>query len=252
MKRVSFSLYPGQANEYKAMVDDALQSRIIRNFIMNDYTLPKDLSVINKGEKKGLEVSPFRFDEFTDEKLNSLVEEVRKAGFKANRSSLMRHIMAQLIDKLKQQSGETAKDREIRHSSFYFEEGIKNLLEQYIPFRDRNAVIERFVLEEYKPRTNSLILYEKPEQPESMRISMSGNAFDKLDQYVKEIKTKGVNRSSVMRDVVAQIISKLSNSDAQKLIVETRLKQAIEEYRRVFGEEMLRETLSTYHTRKEE
>lgn len=252
MKRVSFSLYPGQAKEYKAMVDDALQSRIIRNFIKNDYILPEDLSVINKGEKQGLEVSPFRFDEWTDEKLNSLVKQVRDAGFKANRSSLMRHILEQLIHKLKQQNGETAKDRELRHSSFYFEEGTKNLLEQYIPFRDRNAVIERFVLDEYKPRINRSILYEKPDQPESMRISMSGKAFDKLDRYVKEIKSKGVNRSSLMRDVVDQIISKLSNSDAQGLIVETRLKQAIEEYKRMFGEELLRETLSTYHTRKEE
>lgn len=251
-RRVSFSLFPGQAENYKSLVDSSLQSRILRNYILNEYELPTDLGIINKGEKKGLKAEPFRFDEHTDMKLNELVKQVREAGFKANRSSLMRHIMEQLINKLRQQNDSTPKDREIRHSSFYFEKGTREVLEKYIPFRDRNANIERFILEEYHPRSRNPILFDKPEDPESMRISISVAAFNKLDQYVDEIKIKGVTRTALMRDVVEQLISKLSKKDARKLIAEARLQHALNEYEEAFGNDVLSERLKQYQIRKEE
>jgi hypothetical protein len=248
MKRVSFSLFPGQAEEYKALVDSSLQSRILRNYILNDYKLPRELSIINQGEKKGLKPVPFRFDVYSDKKLNELVQNVREAGYTANRSSLMRHIMEQLISKLKHQNG--AKEREIRHSSFYFEKGIKEVLDHYVLFRDRNATIERFIIEEYIPRVRDLMLYEKPEEPESMRISMSADAFKKLDRYVDEIDVKGLTRTALMRDVVDQLIEKVSNSTSRNLIAEMKLQNAIQEYERTFGSSVLRERLSIYGSRE--
>lgn len=252
MKRVSFSLFPGQAEDYKSIVDTSLQSRILRNYILNEYQLPSDLSIINKGNKQGLQAHPFRFDTHTDQKLNELVKKVRDAGFKANRSSLMRHIMKQLINKLNQQNNSGPIDREIRHSSFYFEKGTKEVLEKYIPFRDRNMSIERFILADYKPRVQHSVLYEKPEEPETMRISMSKEAFNKLDRLVTEIKIKGVTRTALMRDVVEQLISRLSKVDARKLIAEVRLQQALKEYEQIFGRDVLRKRLDDYKAGKEE
>lgn len=245
MKRVSFSLFPGQGESYKSLVDPSMQSRILRYYILNEYQLPKDLGIINQGEKKGLETQPFRFDEYTDRRLNLLVKEVRDAGYKANRSSLMRHIMAQLIDKLKKKG--SAKNRELKHSSFYFEKGTREVLERFVSFRDRNAVIERFILEEFHPKVDNA-LFEKPEEAESMRVSMSAEAFDKLDENVEKFKKEGLNvsRTALMRDAVEQLIGKLSKTDARKLVVETKLQHALQEYAETFGPNELKERLGQY------
>ena len=243
MKQVSFSLFPGQVEEYKSLVEPSVQSKILRNFILNEYQLSNDLSIINEGDKKGLKPEKFLFDEHTHERLNELVKNVRESGYKANRSSLMRHIMKQLIEKLKNPDVSLPTKREIRHSSFYFEKGTREVLEQFVPFRDRNSAIERFILEEYKPSHNLAFLLDKPEEVEPMRIGIATEAFSKLDEYVNEIKTKGISRTALMRDVVVQLIGKLSNSDGSKLITEKRLESAIKEFERTFGSEVLRERL---------
>ncbi|PPA68674.1 hypothetical protein [Jeotgalibacillus proteolyticus] len=246
MKRVSFSLVPGQVEQYKALVDASLQSRILRNYILNEYQLPEDLRDINIGDRQGLKPLPFHFDEFTDERVNELVKHIQKHGCKANRSTLMSHILTQLIQKLSLQSQGLPKDRVMRHSSFYFERGTRELIEKFIPFRDRNAMIERFILEDYQPRKQNPILFDKPVEPEAMRISIAAEAFDKLDQKVSEIGTKAVTRTSLMRDVIEQLIEKLSNSDARKLIAEVRLKHALDDYKSRFGEDVLKEQLQQY------
>jgi hypothetical protein len=248
MKQVSFSLFPGQAKSFKSKVDSSVQSKILRNYILNDYKLPEDLSIINEGDKKGLKPEKFLFDEYTDARLNELVKIIRELGYTANRSSLFRHIIQQLIEKLEKQNDSSSKEREILHSSFYFEKGTKEVLEQFVPFRDRNAVIERFILEEFKPTHNKSFLLEKPVEPESMRISMAKEAFRKLDSHVEEINTKGISRTALMRDVILQLINKLSKTDAHMLIAEKRLQNALVEFENTFGKEILRERLEEYKT----
>jgi hypothetical protein len=242
--QVSFSLFPGQAQSYKSIVDPSVQSKVLRNYILNDYQLPKDLGIINQGDKKGLKPEKFLFDEFTNQRIDDLVASIRSAGYTANRSSLMRHIMDELLKKLENSEDALPKNREVQHSSFYFEKGTKDVLEKYIPFRDRNAVIERFILEEYEPIHNNFI--DKPIEPESMRISMDEEAFRKLDHFVKEINTKGISRTALMRDVVLQLINKLAKTDSRKLIAEQRLENALYDFEETFGTEVLTERLEEY------
>ena len=85
-----------------------------------------------------------------------------------------------------------------------------------------------------------------------MRISISEDAFDKLDQFVSEISTKGVTRTALMRDVVEKLIGKLSKTDARKLIAEARLQRSIKEYEQTFGHDVLRERLNQYQEGKDE
>lgn len=250
MKQVSFSLFPGQIETYKSLVDPSVQSKILRNFVLNEYQLMDDLSIINEGDTKGLKPEKFLFDEHAHERLNELVKTVRDAGYKANRSSLMRHIMKQLIEKLESQNVSLPKERDIRYSSFYFEKGTREVLEQLVTFRDRNSVIERFILEDYEPSNNLTYLLEKPDEVEAMRIGITTEAFSKLDDYVKEMKTKGITRTALMRDVVIQLIGKLSDTDGSKLITEKRLESALGEFERKFGSELLRERLEEEYNLK--
>lgn len=250
MKQVSFSLFPGQAQSFKSLVEPSVQSKVLRDYVLNDYHLPDDLSVFNQGQKKGLKPEKFLFDEYSDEKLNELVRMVRDAGYTANRSSVMRDVLNQLIKELEKQDDSLLRNREVKHSSFYFEKGTKEVLEQFVTFRNRNAVIERFILEEYKPSHNKAALLEKPEDPESMRVSISAAALHKLDQYVSDLNTVGISRTSLMRDVVEQLIGKLSSTDARKLMAEKRLQKALYEYESAFGSERLRERLEEYKANK--
>ena len=78
MTQVSFSLIPGQVQLFKSFVDSSVQSKVLRNYILNDYQLPNDLSIINEGDKKGLKVGKFLFDEFTNKRLDELVAWLEK------------------------------------------------------------------------------------------------------------------------------------------------------------------------------
>lgn len=247
MKQVSFSLLPRQAGTYKSLVDSSMQSKILRNYILHEYQLPEQLSIINEGDKKGLKLEKFLFDEPTNIRLNELVKYVRKNGYIVNRSSLMRHILSQLITNLKKNSTIPPKERAVRPLNFYFKKGTKEVLEQFVSFRNRNAVIERFILEDYKPSDVQHLL-DKPKELEQMRIGVDRTAIEKLDEFVENIAQKGVTRTALMRDVVEKIIAKLSNTDTRKLIAETRLQNALFEYEQAFGKDVLREQLYKYVT----
>ncbi|SFQ86565.1 hypothetical protein [Priestia endophytica] len=254
MKQVSFSVSPNQVKKFKSLVDPTLQSKVLRNYILNEYELPEDLSIINKGDKQGLKPEKFHFNEYADERVNELVKQVRSSGYVANRSSLMRHALNQLIEKLTTDNGESVypADREVRHLNFYFEKGTKDVLSEVVTLKDRNATIERFILQEYKPNDHTGEALDKPLEAEQMRVSIDSEAIEKLDKYVDEIKSnskeeiKGVNRTALMRDVVNQLINKLSHADARKLVAKKRLDRALDQYEEAFGYKVLREHLTQY------
>ncbi len=235
MNEVSFSLFPEQAEIYKSLVHSFFRSKLFRNYIVTDDRLSEVLNCINHGDKKGVKSERFLFDEHADIRLNDLVKTVRESGYKANRSSIMRHLMNELLQKLGSSEEVLPKAREIHHSSFYFEKGTRELLETYVPFRDRNATIEHYILESYVPTSNRELLFDKPDEVETWRIGMARAAFDKLDGLVNEVHTKGISRSSLMRDAVMQLISQSANTDARKLITEIRLQKALHEFENTFG-----------------
>lgn len=250
MKQVSFSLFPEQEAKFKALVEGSIQGKIIRNYLLNEYKLPKDLSLINQGNKKDLKVCKFYFDDATNEWLNELVSIVRDKGFIANRSSIMRDVIDNLISKLESNKDVLPKNRKLIHSTFYFERGTREILEKLISFRDRNAIIERFILEEYS-LNNKTRLLDKPIEPEQIRLSIDSAAIIKLDEIAKELNIKGLSRAALMRNVVDELITIISKTDAKNLIVERQLHQSLQEYQRIHGFKKLKETLSTYLQKNE-
>lgn len=81
---------------------------------------------------------------------------------------------------------------------------------------------------------------------ETWRIGMTSAGFDKLDGLVNEIHTKGISRSSLMRDAVMQLISQSANIDARKLITEIRLQKALHEFENPYDAALLKERLEEY------
>ncbi|UOE95092.1 hypothetical protein [Alkalihalobacillus sp. LMS39] len=250
LKQTSFNLFEDQVKQYKNLVDKSVQSKILRNFILNDFMLPQDLSVVMEQGERNMKVELFAFDQDTNTKLNQLIKDIESQGFKANRSLLMRYILDQLIRKL-ETTDIPVSERKVHLSSYYFEKGTKDLLNQFAVFRDRNLLIERFIIEEYKPNKNITLLLEKPEDPEAIRIGISNNAIGILDEFVKELNVKGVTRTALMRDVCNQLIGKITNRDAAKIIVDRRLVTVIKEYTEVYGQDNTIAKLKEYLKAKE-
>ncbi len=246
MKQVMFTLFEGQETLYKSLVESSVQSKVLRNYLLNEYQLPNDLTIFSKPNVTGLKNAKFYFDQFTDEKLNNYVSYVKEKGFKANRSSIMRHVIGELISKLQGQNSKVSPvTREVKKVDVYFEKGTKAILENFINFRDRNATLERFILEEYEPKDLNYVM-DKLQEPEQMKVGMDIKAFEKLDKLVDQINKDGVNRSVLFRDVVNKLISKLSNSDARQLIAEKRLEYAITDVIEVSGYKHLVNLLTDY------
>lgn len=112
-----------------------------------------------------------------------------------------------------------------------------------MPLRDRNATIERYILETYNPTSNKEILLDKPDEVETWHIGMAGASFDRLDDFVNEVHTKGILRSALMRDVVMQLISQSANTYARKWMTEIRLQKALQEFENTVGAALLKEHL---------
>jgi len=158
----------------------------------------------------------------------------------------MRHVIDQLIQKLEAQNEKISPaERQVKKIDVYFERGTRAVLEKYVNFRDRNATLERFILEEYEPKDLNYVM-DKLREPEQMKVGMDIKAYEKLDRLVDKINKDGVNRTILFRDVVNQLVSKLSNSDARELIAEKRLEYSIDDFLEVSGPERLTEVLESY------
>ncbi|PFP09212.1 hypothetical protein COJ90_21095 [Priestia megaterium] len=257
MKQVSFSLFTGQELKYKSLVPTSLQSKMLRNYILNEYKLPDDLTVYDKANKQVEKPTKFHFDETTNTKLNDLVQEVKAKGYAANRSSIVRHIIDELINKLLTEGPvEIEEDdsstelnsvtgRKPIRLNFYFQRGTKDLLDKFIPFRDRNATIENFIINDYKVGEMSVIK-DAPTDREQICIRADEKVFNELDVLVNKINDPEVTRTALMRDVVHQLISKLANSDSRLLLSEKKLDESVSEIVNVSGAKEAVEILESY------
>lgn len=131
-------------------------------------------------EKKGVKSERLLFDEHADNRLNDIVKTVRESGYKANHSSVMHHLMNELIQKVRSSEENLPKVRDVHHSSFYFEKGTNELLKTYVPFRDRNITIERYSVGIYVSISKRESLLDKPKEVETWRIGMAGAALINL------------------------------------------------------------------------
>jgi metal-responsive CopG/Arc/MetJ family transcriptional regulator len=231
----------------KALIDENKYSKIIRSFFHGQYELPKDIGELSTFQKTNTAFEPIRLDEDTIRLLDEYVKRVKGQGGKANRSLIMRHAFSKLLKHLKEKEGFASTQR--KRISFYFQKGTGETLYRYISHADRNTIINQFVLQEYRPSSDTATLRKRPRETETFSIEMQKEAFDRLDQYVEEIGVKGVTRTALMRDAVAQLLNKLGKAPSHKIIIENRLESAIRDYRETFGSSELREKLREYLTK---
>lgn len=242
MRQVTFTLrkgeegQPSQADRFRTLAGDSnKQGKIFRYYFAYNYQLPSDLTLVENDIEKNKTTTvaeKFVIDDLCDEKLKDLIEDVRTKGYKVNRSSIMRHVFDELNELLAKNPDYVAVEGEVSYttSNFYFEDGTKEILQELISFRQRHAVIERFIMDEYEPPTTYKIQFDPPTQIEQINLKLNKAAIAKLDEYVDALEFKNVTRTALMRDVIYSLIKKLSNSDARTLILDRKLETLLKEY----------------------
>lgn len=113
------------------------------------------------------------------------------------------------------------------------------MLETFVPFRDHNAIIKRYILETYVLTSKRESLLNEPKEVETWCIGMAGAAFDRLDDFVNEVPTTRIPCFVLMRDVGMLIISKSAYEDGRKWMTEISLQKALREFENTFGAAIL-------------
>lgn len=236
-KRIGLNLDGQIVESIKGLLENKrMYSKAVTYFLQNEYKPPTTL------KEDELEEAKYELIQFDEVSLNLLDRWCKQLNI--SRSALMRDVTQKLELALKQEKMKISSKR--KPSSFYFESGTKDILDRLIPFNDRNITIEQFILHDYKPIKDTKALKKRPLEVESIRIYLNGAAFDKLKDLVREIDIKGITQAALMRDVINQLIKKLSNSEAHKLVLEQRLESTIEEYQNKYGQDQIKEKLKTY------
>ncbi|MFB1100504.1 hypothetical protein [Terribacillus sp. JSM ZJ617] len=151
----------------------SLASTIKRN---QDYRLPDNLEEL-KIPAEGVKPIPMYLDDTTNDRLDELVSIAKNLGVaKVNRSSMMRHILNNLIRDIKN-GHEFSGERETKGINLYLESGTMILLQEFIPFRDRNAAIELFIMKDYKLTDNLSKLRFKPVNTEQGYVALEKEAI---------------------------------------------------------------------------
>jgi len=253
--QVSFSLFPGQMEKYLSFVDKKIKSTVLRNYLLYHYRLPEDLSILQLYEmKRGTKPKSvkFIFNNEANERLNHLVKIVKEDELPCNRSLIIRHLIDDLINRLNNKqikitelyTKSKSESKRKRALPVVLEKKINYTLDLLTQYKERNTAIEDFILEKYIPSPIE-VLQEKPKNPEFLHIYISEKAFHLLDYYVGKYQNKGVSRSAIMRDVVNQLIDFISNESQSKKI-DDLLNNALEEYRKVYGNMRLKNKLLNY------
>lgn len=245
MKRYGFSLLPSQEEEFQNLLDKSMRSRSLRQYITQDYSLPENLDELSH-PVDGVKPVPLYLDDVTNERLNELVEIAKKSGaLRVNRSSLMRNILDNLIKDVKA-GHEFAEERETKGINLYLESGTMDLLQEFIPFRDRNAAIELFIMKDYKLTDNLAKLRAKPVNTEQKYVALGKEAIELLDGYVSKLGDKDISRMSILRDVIEKIVEKFSKQSFQTLVADRQLYRAMQSYEQVYSRDALRESVESY------
>lgn len=261
-KQISLSLIPDDMDEFRRLIPARVRSKTIESFLIHDYKLPEDFAALAETPEV-YAVEPLRLSQDVIELMETHMEQAKQGGYgEVSRSSIMRDVIKQLNAHYRQRAQLPATPSQRKHSSFYFERGTKEILDQWIGHRDRNFVIEQFLLnpdfrlsidnrQALRPGFEMELLKMRPEHPESIRINLSDTAFDKLDELVQAVSLRGVTRTAVMRQVVRQLIEHLSGESFNELLMKKRLQGVMKQYAEVAGVGKVKEAISEYLTDEE-
>lgn len=209
MTRLSFNFDKGMINRFNTLVPETARSRTIRNYLLKEYQLPKDIKDLPVQLEGENEIYPFHFNAVSIEKLEEIVQEAQEMGISINKSIVLRDVLNKLIERYTLNS---FPPRVMKRNTFKVDIGTVQDLDKYIPKKERSIIIEDFILEEYEgPNVPGEVLRIRPAYNEDLSVSLEMAVFDKLEHYVIQTNTKGVTKAAIFRDAVNSLLTRLKS-----------------------------------------
>lgn len=242
MRQYSFVISPEAIDQFKKCIAVYERQRVIRRFIVEEYEFLGSFESLDDVPVSHI-VFPFHLPDEAIARIDEVVQKAHEFGFShVNRSSVMRDV----IQVINQRNTPGTDKKESKRQTFQVERETIESLSHVIPHYERNATIERFILEAYHPSTHPDVLQHKPAEKKSVLIEMDKRAFDRLDRYIKDLPLKGISRAALFRDVLRQLSDQFQKNNPRQKALEQQLKQVLSEYKTVANESVVRETIKQY------
>lgn len=249
MKKRFFSLDSKEVNIFKKNVSSSFRSKTIRDFLNGEYKL--DTEAIRSEENSELELVPFRFDQKEVELLDQLSDQYQnETGENGNRSKILRDVIRQFNAAGNKFIADKEEDQSV---GIEINAKMKDELKKILGGYRQNRAIEDYILNDYRLDIRRLERSQKPYK--KYFVTMSGRAFEKLDDLVIYAKKKGVKnatRTLIFEDIFRLVLKKYQ--DQKKVSIEQQLGNLVKEYKDYSGgsEQEIKENIERYFLEDED
>lgn len=240
MKQYSFSFSSNVLEDFKKVLPVNRSKKILKTYLLNEYELPGLLTELQEAVNDTV-VQPYWMSEAEITKLDRLIKQAKTKGYSINRSSIMRDIMKNLVERY--QDNPIQKSEQHRQT-FKVPSGTKKRLSLIVEDRELTYELSSFIMEGYIP-SNDFPSMRNQEQ-EDLNIQSDIEVFNKMDKISSEYNFKKGGRAKIFRDALSQFESSLQSNPPKKAALQQDLKYILDEYKKVEDVPVIQEEISKY------
>lgn len=240
MKQYSFSFSPGMLEDFKKALPTNKSKKILKNYLLNEYELPESITDLQQAVNDTV-IQPYWMTESEITKLDRLIKQAKIKGHSISRSSIMRDIMKNLIEKHRHNP---IKKSEQHRQTFKVPAGTKNRLSLLIEDGELTYGLSSFIMEGYVP-SNDFPSMRNQEQ-EDLNFKTDIEVFDKMDEISSEYGFKKRGRAKIFRDALDQFEVSLQSDPPKKAALKQELKYILDEYKNIENVPVIQEEISKY------
>lgn len=240
MKQYSFSFSPLMLEDFKKVLSANKSKKILRNFLLNEYELPESLSDLQQAVTDTV-IQPYWMTESEINKLDRLIKQAKIKDYSINRSSIMRDIMKDLIERYK---NNPIKKSEQHRQTFKVPIGTKKRLSLLIQDGELTYELSSFIMEGYIP-SNDFPSMRNQEQ-EDLNFKTDIEVFDRMDEISSEYGFKKGGRAKIFRDALSHFETLLQSNPPKKAALKQELKYILNEYKNIENVPVIQEEISKY------
>lgn len=240
MKQYSFSFNPDALEDFKTILPVNKSKKMLKSYLLNDYDLPESLDELQQTVSNPA-IQPYWMTEAEINKMDRLIKRANVKGYTINRSSIMRDVMKNLIEKYR--DNPIIKSEQHRQR-FNVPIGTKKRLSQLIEDGELTYELSSFIMDGYIP-SNDFPSMRNQEQ-EDINFKSDIEVFEKLDEISSEYGFKKGGRAKIFRDALIQFEALLQSNPPKKAALKQELKYILDEYKSVESVPVIQEEISKY------
>ena len=232
---IGFSVQNDIVQEFNHIVPRNYRSRKIREFLKG---LDIDL-IIKPSKAKNISICPIRLEQTEQEKINLIVINNAKRGSKINSSDVISYIMSQIHSM-------PVRTRDTMHTTFTIDINMYKELISLLKGDIINLSFEEFVLNDYKKPDTEYIKSYKSDESKAIPILIDKKVIQLLDEVKDKVineTMKKIPRSSIIRDVIHQMIETFKNNDDEIIYLQEKIMNDIVSLKSLAGEESVQELI---------